>query len=174
ASRGLSIAWINTVTALDSPTLGSAAIASRRPLFSVHYAEDPRVGELRAAVVQEGFDTCCLAPLFDADSPEPLGLLGVYHDQPHPWTEDELETIAALATQPTVAIKPAGNYAQLATGAAQPQSIQALGARLSRLTNVKEIGDAIATELRQLIDYHNVRVYRLYGDDLVPVAMQGQ
>ncbi|HET7030916.1 MAG TPA: sensor domain-containing diguanylate cyclase, partial [Candidatus Limnocylindrales bacterium] len=32
----------------------------------------------------------------------------------------------------------------------------------------------IATELRQLIDYHNVRVYRLRGEDLIPVAMQGQ
>ena len=33
---------------------------------------------------------------------------------------------------------------------------------------------AIATELRQLIDYHNVRVYRRRGQDLIPVAMQGQ
>jgi len=174
ASRGLSTAWINTVTVLDTPTLGSAAIAARRPLFSVRYAQDPRVGELRAAVIQEGFDTCCIAPLLDGDNPEALGILGVYHDQPHPWSPDELETMAALATQATVAIKAAGNYAQLATWAAQLQSIQALGARLNRLTHVKEIGDAIATELRQLIDYHNVRVYRLYGDDLVPVAMQGR
>ena len=35
-------------------------------------------------------------------------------------------------------------------------------------------GSTIATELRQLIDYHNVRVYRLRGDDLIPVAMRGQ
>ena len=33
---------------------------------------------------------------------------------------------------------------------------------------------AIATELRQLIDYHNVRVYRLAGEELLPVAMEGQ
>ena len=38
---------------------------------------------------------------------------------------------------------------------------------------MREIGHAIATELRQLIDYHNVRVYRTQGDDLVPVAMLG-
>ena len=125
-------------------------------------------------MIQEGFDTACIAPLLDGDRPEPLGILGVYHDRPHPWTEDEIETMAALATQAAVAIKAAANYAQLATWAAQLQSIQALAARLNRLTNVKEIGTAIATELRQLIDYHNVRVYRLEGDDLVPVAMQGQ
>jgi diguanylate cyclase (GGDEF)-like protein len=82
--------------------------------------------------------------------------------------------MAALATQAAVAIKNAQNYEKMATWAAQLQSIQQLGVRLSRLTNGREIGLAIATELRQLIDYHNVRVYRLQGDDLIPVAMQGQ
>jgi diguanylate cyclase (GGDEF)-like protein len=143
-------------------------------LFAVHYRDDPRVGPLRAAVIQEGFDTCCVAPLLDPEKGLPLGLIGAYHDQPHPWSPDELDTMAALATQATVAIKAARNFAQLATWAAQLQSIQQLGTRLNRLTSVKEIGDAIATELRQLIDYHNVRVYRLYGEELVPVAMQGQ
>lgn len=174
ASRGLSPAWVNAVSTEDGVTLGTAAIAARRPLFALHYADDPRVGNLRAAVIQEGFDTCCIAPLLDGDRPEGFGILGVYHDEPHPWTEDELETMAALATQATVAIKAARNYAQLATWAAQLQSIQALGARLNHLTSVEEIGAAIATELRQLIDYHNVRVYRLHGRDLVPVAFQGR
>src|SRR5438874_2080146 len=127
---------------------------------------------VRAAVVQEGFDTVCTAPLFDGT--ELLGLLNIYHDRPREWTDDELDTLAALATQAGVAIKTAQNYTQMATWAAQLQSIQQLGARLNRLTSVHEIGLAIATELRQLLDYHNVRVYRLYGDDLIPVAMQGQ
>ena len=174
ASRGLSRAWVAAVTSVEGATLGAAAITARRPLFSVHYRDDPRVGNLRAAAIQEGFDTACIAPLFDGDDPEPLGIIGVYHDQPHPWTDDELDTIAALATQATVAIKAAANYAQLATWAAQLQSIQQLGTRLNRLRSVKEIGDAIATELRQLIDYHNVRVYRLYDRELIPVAMQGR
>ncbi|HEY8237800.1 MAG TPA: GAF domain-containing protein [Candidatus Limnocylindrales bacterium] len=174
ASRGLSQAWINAVVSVEGTTLGTHAIVARRPMYSERYADDPRAGNLRAAVVQEGFDTVCVAPLLDGDKPEPLGILGVYHDQPHPWSEDELDTMAALATQVTVAIKAANNYAQLATWAAQLQSIQALGARLNRLTRVQEIGNAIATELRQLIDYHNVRVYRLTGDDLIPVAMQGR
>ncbi|HSL97839.1 MAG TPA: GAF domain-containing protein [Candidatus Deferrimicrobiaceae bacterium] len=174
ASFGLSRTWIAAAETVESPTLGDAAIAARRPLFAVGYRDDPRVGGLRAAVIQEGIDTACVAPLLDGDRPEPFGLLSVYHDRPHPWTADELETMAALATQATVAIKTARNYTQLATWAAQLQSIQQLGARLNLLTSVPDIGQAIATELRQLIDYHNVRVYRLYGDDLVPVAMLGQ
>ncbi len=61
-----------------------------------------------------------------------------------------------------------------ATWAAQLQSIQLLGARLNRLTSLRDIGDAIASELHRLIDYHNVRVYTIRGDDLIPVAWQGQ
>jgi diguanylate cyclase (GGDEF)-like protein/excisionase family DNA binding protein len=171
-SRGLSPAYLNAVREFPAKSLPTAAVAARRPLFATNYRDDPRGVAVRAAVVQEGFDTICTAPLFDGE--QLLGLLNVYHDRPHEWTDDELDTMAALAMQASVAINTARNYAQMATWAAQLQSIQQLGTKLNGLTSVGEIGLAIASELRQLIDSHNVRVYRLYGDDLVPVAMKGQ
>ncbi len=171
-SRGLSPEYLNSVRDLPARSLLAAAVAARTPLFSVGYRNDPRGAGIRAAVVQEGFDTLCTAPLVDGDNV--LGRLNVYHDQPHPWTESELETIEALATQASMAIRAAQDYERMANWAAQLQSIQQLGARLNRLSTVTEIGQAIATELRQLIDYHNARVYRLVGQELIPVAMQGQ
>ncbi len=57
---------------------------------------------------------------------------------------------------------------------AQIESIAQLGTRLNRLTSVDQIGTAICTELRSLIDYHNVRVYRVEGDDVLPVAWRGE
>ena len=172
-SRGLSTAYLAAVRDFPVPSLPGLAVAARRPMFATGYAEDPRGSAVRAAVIQEGFDTLCTAPLLDGQVV--LGLLNVYHDRPHPWTDTELDTLAAFAAQAQVAIKTAQDYSQMATWAAQLQSIQQLGARLNGLTSVREIGSAIATELRQLIDYHNVRVYRLMGiDDLIPVAFQGQ
>jgi diguanylate cyclase (GGDEF)-like protein len=171
-SRGLSARYLESVVDFPTRSLPSVAAAARRPLFATGYRNDPRAADVRAAVVQEGFDTICTAPLFDGD--DLLGLLNVYHDTPHAWTTDELDTMGALAEQAAVAIKNAQNYGKMAAWAAQLQSIQQLGARLARLANEKEIGVAIATELRQLIDYHNVRVYRLRGQDLIPVAMRGQ
>ncbi len=171
-SRGLSQAYLQSVKEFPVRSLPSLAIAARRPLFAGGYSEDPRGEDVRAAVVQEGYDTICTAPLFDG--PDVLGLLNVYHDAPHAWSDDELDTMAALATQASVAIKNAQNFEKMATWAAQLQSIQQLGVRLSRLTRDREIGLAIATELRTIIDYHNVRVYRLIEEDLIPVAMQGQ
>ena len=171
-SRGLSQAYLQSVRDFPVRSLPSLAIAARRPLFAGGYRDDPRGEDVRAAVVQEGYDTICTAPLFDGS--EVLGLLNVYHDAAHAWTDDELDTMAALATQASVAIKNAQNYEKMATWAAQLASIQQLGVRLSRLTTDADIGLAIASELRTLIESHNVRVYRLLGEDLIPVAMQGQ
>jgi len=39
---------------------------------------------------------------------------------------------------------------------------------------VSEIGHAICLELRGLIDYHNVRVYRVIDDEVLPVAWRGE
>jgi diguanylate cyclase (GGDEF)-like protein/excisionase family DNA binding protein len=171
-SRGLSARYLQSVVDFPTRSLPSIAAAARRPLFATDYRNDPRATDVRATVVQEGFDTICTAPLLDGQ--ELLGLLNVYHDAPHEWTTDELDTMAALAEQAAIAIKNAQNFEKMATWAAQLQSIQQLGARLARLGDEREIGLTIATELRQLIDYHNVRVYRLRGDDLMPVAMHGQ
>jgi diguanylate cyclase (GGDEF)-like protein/excisionase family DNA binding protein len=57
---------------------------------------------------------------------------------------------------------------------ARIDSIAELGTRLNCLGSVGEIGAAICVELRQLIDYHNVRVYRVEGADVVPVAWRGE
>jgi diguanylate cyclase (GGDEF)-like protein/excisionase family DNA binding protein len=171
-SRGLSASYLEAVVDFPTRSLPSVAVAARRPMFATDYRNDPRATDVRAAVVQEGFDTLCTAPLLDGQ--ELFGLLNIYHDTPHEYSADELDTMAALADQAAVAIKNAQNYEKMATWAAQLQSIQQLGARLARLGDEREIGIAIANELRQLIDYHNVRVYRLRGDDLVPVAMRGQ
>ena len=170
--RGLSTGYIASVRDFPAPSLPAEAVAARQPLFSVAYRDDPRGQGVRAAVIQEGFDTICAAPLLDGTVT--LGLLNVYHDRPHHWSTDELDTMAALATHAGVAIRAAQDYKRMATWAAQLQSIQQLGARLNRLSSVAEIGRSIATELRELIDYHNARVYRLVGDDLIPIAMLGQ
>jgi diguanylate cyclase (GGDEF)-like protein len=51
--------------------------------------------------------------------------------------------------------------------------LQSVGGKLSRLNDVREIGSAIADELRALIDYHNCRVSIVEGDEIVPIAFRG-
>jgi diguanylate cyclase (GGDEF)-like protein len=145
------------------------AAAERRPRFATGYRDDPRAASFRAAIVQEGFDTICAAPLLDGD--DTIGTLNLYHDRPKLWTPAELETMAAFASQVTVAIRAAQQYSQLARWATHLQSIQQLGARLARLTTIPEIASAIAVELGALIAYDNIRVYRADGDGLEAIAL---
>jgi HD-GYP domain-containing protein (c-di-GMP phosphodiesterase class II)/putative methionine-R-sulfoxide reductase with GAF domain len=51
--------------------------------------------------------------------------------------------------------------------------LQSLGGKLNRLSDVREIGEAIVDELRLLVDYHSCRVYVRDGDDLLPIAWRG-
>jgi diguanylate cyclase (GGDEF)-like protein len=57
---------------------------------------------------------------------------------------------------------------------AHMKMLQSLSGKLNRLTDVREIGDEIAAELRSLIDYHNCRVFVVDGEMLVPVAFLGE
>jgi diguanylate cyclase (GGDEF)-like protein len=52
--------------------------------------------------------------------------------------------------------------------------LQSLTGKLNRLNDVREIGEAIAVELRSLVDYHNCRVFVPDGDELIPVAFLGE
>ena len=52
--------------------------------------------------------------------------------------------------------------------------LQSLAGKLNRSNDVREIGMAIANELRLLIDYHNCRVFIREGADLLPIAFQGE
>jgi HD-GYP domain-containing protein (c-di-GMP phosphodiesterase class II)/putative methionine-R-sulfoxide reductase with GAF domain len=67
-----------------------------------------------------------------------------------------------------------GEAARDARSISHLKLLQSLAGTLNRLNDVKQIGEAIATELRQLIDYHNCRVVLRRGDDLIPIAFVGE
>ena len=103
-----------------------------------------------------------------------MGALCLYYDQPHEWAATDLELLTRIAEQGSMVVRNAENYNRMATWAAQLQSIQQLGTRLTRLRTVHEIGQTICAELNQLIDCHNIRVYRVEGEDCMPVAWRGE
>jgi signal transduction histidine kinase len=59
---------------------------------------------------------------------------------------------------------------------AQLKMLHTLAARLNRLNDVAQIGEAITAELRTLLDYHSCRVYLLQPDGriLIPIAFRGE
>ena len=158
--------------------------ATQRPVSAIAFdehrvvsiqdiADDPRAYELRDAFLREGINTVTVAPLKSEDG-EPTGALCLYFDERRSWTLEDVELLTQIAEQGSMVVRNAENYNRMATWAAQLHSIQQLGARLTRLRTVHEIGQTICTELNQLIACHNIRVYRLEGEDCVPVAWRGE
>ena len=152
--------------------VASIAFEERRVVSLPNIADDPRAHELRHAFLREGINTVTVAPLMSES--EPMGALCLYYDQPHEWEVEDVQLLTRIAEQGSTVVRNAENYNRMATWAAQLHSIQQLGTRLTRLRTVDEIGQTICTELNQLIACHNIRVYRVEGEDCVPVAWRGE
>ncbi len=168
---GFSDTFLSTARVLEEAHLGQREIPSRRPTPLLGPDVPRSTSPMRAAGIQEGVDSLLMAPLVDGHDLH--GVLYLAHDRPHRWRDVDLDAADALAGDAAIAVRSARTFGRMAAWAAQLQSIQRLGARLSGLSDVREIGSTIATELRQLISYDNARVYRVSGPSLVPVAMQG-
>jgi signal transduction histidine kinase/putative methionine-R-sulfoxide reductase with GAF domain len=71
--------------------------------------------------------------------------------------------------------EPTATAAELRS-AAQLKMLHSLALRLSRLGETRQIAEAITTELKTLIDYHNCRVYLLAEDGftLEPIVFKGE
>ena len=166
ATRNLSERYRNFVENASTLPLADLAFQQQRIISISDFPDDPPAQELHDALVQEDINTLTVAPLL-ADG-EPLGVLSLYHTKRFEWRPEQLTLLEQLAQQASNVLRNAQNYSQMATWAAQLQSIQQLGTRLTRLRTVSEIGQAICAELNQLIDFHNVRVYRIEEDTCLP------
>jgi diguanylate cyclase (GGDEF)-like protein/excisionase family DNA binding protein len=168
---GFSESFLAAARELEQARHGQREVPSRRPQPLLG-PETPRSSSpVRAAAIQEGVESLLLAPLIDGH--ELHGVLYLAHDRPHRWREVDLDAAEALAGDAAIAVRSARTFGRMAAWAAQLQSIQRLGARLAGISDVREIGNTIATELRQLITYDNARVYRVSGSQVTPVAFQG-
>ena len=170
-STGFSEAFLAAAREVETTRASQRELPSRRPTALLGPDAQRSASPVRAAAIQEGVGSLLAVPLVDGH--ELYGVLYLAHDRAHRWREGDLDAAEALAGDAAIAVRSARTFGRMAAWAAQLQSIQRLGARLAGISDVREIGNTIATELRQLITYDNARVYRVTGTDLMPVAFQG-
>ena len=175
AHRGLSPAIREAVARLtmDSPGSGIDVVRDRKLRVLQDAGGTAVPPELRAAYAQDGIQTVCYVPIVFRD--RMLGLLVLYHEKRREWPAEELELAAAFGDQMASAIENARLYEATVDLAARLRAIQDLTARLNRIQDVRGIAEAIVTEARSLIDYDNIRVYRVDHDAGMcePIAFQG-
>ncbi len=132
---------------------------------------DPSHGYARYDGVLE-FAGDLIAPLIHHD--RVIGALAAVTREPRDWTSGDVAFITTLATHAAIALTNAELFEGTEAKAAQLGVLQAASARLSRAATVAEVGRTVVEETRQIIDYHNARVYLVeLPDDVVPIAFEG-
>lgn len=142
---------------------GDVPFAPPRPRRGLRLGSAPRL---------EAAGATLLLPVPDRRT----GFLYLARRSRRPFTEAD-RTVAGLYARQLAsdAVAPALATAT-SSWARQLEAIQAIAAQLTRLASVEDVGLALCIETRQVIDYHNCRVYVLdpNGVDLVPVAFRGE
>ncbi len=175
AQRGLSPDLRQATTRLTSGD-DEAIVRCVRDL-RIEVLVDPgrRAGQpaLRAAYLRDRIATACFVPIVFGEAA--LGVVAVDHETERAWPDEELEIARAFADQVASAIANARLRAETRDLAARLRAIQDLGGRLNWLSEVTEIGEAIVAEAAKLIDFDNIRVYRVDHERGVcePIAFQG-
>ena len=161
AHRGLDDDLLATVAAVrrDSGAACWRAVVQRSTLVLRPPWAEGTSPELAAAYERQAFRTVCLVPLISSD--EPLGVLSLYHVADHSWPDGELDVVKSFAEQVAIALQNARLYASVHGFAARLDAIQDLAARLNRLHDPVEIGQAIVAEVRGLFDSDTARVYQV-------------
>ncbi len=175
AHRGLGPTFLAAVAGIrrGSRAAGWRAVTERRTIVLAHPWSTVSPTELVDGYDDEGFRTICLVPVAYLD--EPLGLLALYHTRPYDWTVAELDLVESFADQAAVALQNARLYASVRAFAARLDAISDLAARLNRLHDQAEIGQAIVAEVRGLFSSDTARVYRVdHATDMCePIAFGG-
>jgi diguanylate cyclase (GGDEF)-like protein len=103
-----------------------------------------------------------------------IGVMSAVSFEPRSWTAGDIEFAEAVATHASIAIHNADLFGEAQVRAGQLAVLQAASARMSRQNTIESVGRAIVEEIRQIIDYHNCRVYMLEETaELIPIAFEG-
>ncbi|MDQ3855822.1 MAG: PAS domain-containing protein, partial [Chloroflexota bacterium] len=143
---------------------------------------DWRVPDLAPAVEADDWDPLhmLIVPFLDSKG-EVLGLFSVDRPAsgklPGMRLVRDLETFAHQAAL-TVEHSQFGQdlqalYSDTVAYAERLKVIQAIATRLNRMNDIRSVGQTLAEELHDLINYHACRVYLLSGATLVPIALYG-
>jgi diguanylate cyclase (GGDEF)-like protein len=161
AQHGLSPAVIEWVSSLemDSPAVGLVAVRTG----TVTTLRDTQVDlvdpEIRAIYAGNDIRSVCFAPIVFRD--EPLGLVVLYHDAIHDWTDAETALARGFADQMAAAIGNARLVESVHSLAARLEAVQELGVRLNRTRGIDAIAEVIVEGAARLVDYDSIRVYRV-------------
>ncbi len=156
--------WFQEIDRTRRPWSRDDVVADRRTAAGVaRYGRYDPVVPIAAELV---------VPLLQDD--RVIGVMSAVSLERRTWTAADIEFAEAVATHASIAIHNADLFGEAQVRAGQLAVLQAASARMSRQNTIESVGRAIVEEIRQIIDYHNCRVYMLEETaELIPIAFEG-
>jgi diguanylate cyclase (GGDEF)-like protein len=175
AQHGLSdevLGWVSSLKP-DDATAGLMAIRDGDVVTLADTLVETPTDEVRDMYARNGIRSVCFAPMIFRD--EPVGLLVLYQDAIHVWSDEETALARGLADQMATAVGNARLNDSVRSLAARLEAVQDLAVRLNRTRGLTEIAELIIEGTEQLIEHDTIRVYRIDHSTgwCEPVAFRG-
>ncbi len=175
AQHGLSdevTGWVSTLVP-DAPASGLLAIRTRTVVTLADTELDTPTDDVRDLYLRNGIRSVCFAPMIFRD--EPVGLLVLYQDAVHVWSDEETTLARGFADQMATAVGNARLNDSVRSLAARLEAVQDLAIRLNRTRGLAEIADLIVEGTERLIEHDSIRVYRVDHETgwCEPIASRG-
>ena len=175
AQHGLTDEVLDWVTALraDATSSGLSAIKTGEVVTLTDTLVDTLDDEVRDLYARNGIRSVCFAPMIFRD--EPVGLLVMYQDAVHTWSDDEIALACGFANQMATAVGNARLHDSVRSLATRLEAVQDLAVRLNRTRGLTEIADLIVEGCERMIRFESIRVYRIDHDTEMcePIAFRG-
>ena len=164
--------WVSGLRA-DAGSAGLQAIQTGRVVTLTDTLTDTPTEEVRDLYARNGIRSVCFAPMIFRD--EPVGLLVLYQDVVHAWTDEETALAAGFANQMATAVGNARLHDSVRSLAVRLEAVQDLAVRLNRTRGLTEIAELIVEGCERMITYESIRVYSVDHDTNMcePIAFRG-
>jgi diguanylate cyclase (GGDEF)-like protein len=175
AQHGLSdeiLGWVSSLSA-DAHAAGLLAIRTGEVVTLPDTLNDTPTDDVRDLYARNGIRSVCFAPMIFRD--EPVGLLVLYQDAVHAWSDEETALARGLADQMATAVGNARLNDSVQSLATRLEAVQDLAIRLNRTRGLAEIADLIVEGCERMIRFESIRVYRVDHDTAMcePIAFRG-
>ncbi len=175
AHHGLTDEVLNWVSGLraDATAAGLTAIQTGQVVTLTDTLTDTPTVEVRDLYARNGIRSVCFAPMIFRD--EPVGLLVLYQDAVHAWSDEETALAAGFANQMATAVGNARLHDSVSSLALRLEAVQDLAVRLNRTRGLTEIAELIVEGCERMIAFESIRVYRVDHETSMcePIAFRG-
>jgi PAS domain S-box-containing protein len=149
---------------VTNPPFLQTLFAAKEPLIMDDVTSDPRLAPLNEKFRAAGVKTLLTTAIRIGE--RPIGVFSLYHcEEPHTWTQGEIDTIQPIVEQAAVAIRQAELYREVRESAMRAALVNQIIASIRRSLDLNETLQVAVEELGRALGADRTSIRKLAGDE---------